>query len=60
MKTQPIKPTTSSDLPMVPREALKRRRGSDFMPRVETQPKRQNSAPVFGGRTFRRRLPKLI
>jgi hypothetical protein len=57
-----FKRTTSADVPMVPREALKRRRGSDFMPRVETQPKRQNSAPVvYGGRrTFRRRLPKLI
>jgi len=62
MKTEPIKRTTSADVPMLPREPLKRRRGSDFMRRIEPETKRQNSAPVvYGGRrTFRRRLPKLI
>ena len=56
--SEPLK--SIPDISMVPRESMKRRRGSDFMSmsrRLESQVKQTR---VLGGRTFRRRLPKLI
>ena len=56
MKNQIFRTTSE---PMVPREPMKRRRGSDYM-RSRNEPETKRQVTAFGGRTFRRRLPKLI
>ena len=56
--SEPLK--SIPDIPMVPREPMKRRRGSDFMSMSRRLEPETKQTRVLGGRTFRRRLPKLI
>lgn len=74
--TKPVEPSTTSTLTTKPLNLKKdmmtllkqripdrpgtTRRRSFGLPSASTQMVRSSSAPLYGGRTFRRRLPKLI